>query len=130
VFELADPAFGAIGYEGPRESRQGLRDQPDFSKLTASLHRTSRQWMSLGASLEAAGTVGPNTNIRNIHPLAVPQFSLLSKLVQHADRNYQLPWSAVGAVMAEDWGQRPGKWWTSDLAWFTRCDQRVMLNAR
>ena len=26
--------------------------------------------------------------------------------------------------------QRPGKWWTSDLAWFTRCDQRVMLNAR
>lgn len=26
--------------------------------------------------------------------------------------------------------QRPGGWWTSDLAWFTRCDQRVMLNAR
>ena len=33
-------------------------------------------------------------------------------------------------VVEENGETASREWWTSDLAWFTRCDQRVMLNAR
>jgi hypothetical protein len=108
VFEVADPAFPVLGYEGPQPPRQSHLDKPDFTKLAAALGRTLGQWMSAGQSLAATGTVGPYTIIRDMHPLTVPQLSLVSKLVQQADRYYQMPWSATGAVMAEDWGETCG----------------------
>jgi hypothetical protein len=42
VFDAVDPAFAALGFEGPRESRQELIDKPNFSKLAAALGRTLR----------------------------------------------------------------------------------------
>lgn len=108
VFETADPAFAVLGYEGPEPARQSHWEEPDFTKLAAALRRTLGQWMSAGQSLEATGTVGPYTIVRNMHPLTVPMFSLVSKLVQQADRHYQMPWSVTGALMAEDWGDTCG----------------------
>jgi hypothetical protein len=52
--------------------------------------------------------VQPGDIVRNIHPLSVPQFSLMSELVLQADRRYQMPWSITGAVIAEDWGATCG----------------------
>jgi hypothetical protein len=102
VFDAADPAFTALGYEGPRQSRQALIDRPDFSKLAASLRRTLRQLESAAASAD------PSAFVLNIHPLSVPHFGLVSKLVQQADRHYQMPWSVIGAVVAEEWAATCG----------------------
>jgi hypothetical protein len=101
VFDAVDPAFTALGYEGPRESHQVLIDKPDFAKLAAELDRTLRRLQSAlsGCQVESGDIV------RDIHPLTVPHFSFVSKLILQADRHYQMPWSVAGAVTAADWGE-------------------------
>lgn len=86
-----------------RESRQALRDQPDFSKLAAALHRSLSQ-----LTAAAAGVKEPFPFARNIHPLAVPKLGLVSKLVQQADRHYPMSWSVIGSVVTEDWAETCG----------------------
>jgi hypothetical protein len=108
VFDVADPAFAVLGYEGPQPPRQSHWNEPDFATLASALLHTLRLWERAGKSLAQTGTVGPYTIVRNMHPLTVPMFSLVSKLVQQADRHFTMPWSTVAAVMAEDWGDTCG----------------------
>jgi hypothetical protein len=102
VFETTDAAIRVLGYAWPGESREALLDHPDFSALATSLRRAQAQLIS------AVAGVDPFLVVHGVHPIVVPQFSLVSKLVQQADRHYQMPWSVTGAVIADDWAQTVG----------------------
>ncbi|MGD1281330.1 hypothetical protein ACKUUI_05995 [Mycobacterium seoulense] len=98
VFETADPAFRYLHALTPASPRE-LLEEPNFLTLAATLDRTLSE-------LDAAILAGQlDWLIMGIHPLSVPQFGLVSKLVQQADRQYQMPLSVVDAVVMQDWGE-------------------------
>jgi hypothetical protein len=104
TFGAAAPVLNGLGYAGPRQLHLGLRDHPDFAKLATELNRTRR-------GLESAFTavnVDRNDIIRNIHPIVVPRFGLIARLLQEADRQFPMPSAPVRAVVAADWGETCG----------------------
>jgi hypothetical protein len=101
AFGTAAPVLNALGYEGPRQLHQALLDRPDFAKLATELSRTQRRLEAAFVELN----VDRNDIIRNIHPLIVPRFSLIARLLQEADRQVQMPSAPVRAVVAKDWGE-------------------------
>jgi hypothetical protein len=104
VLGAAVPVLNALGYEGPRQSHQALLDRPDFTKLSAELDRMRRRLETAFAALN----VDRDDISRNIHPLIVPRFSLIARLLREADRHVQMPSAVVHAVIAEDWGETCG----------------------
>lgn len=96
VFDTADPAFRLLGVVRPASPRE-LVDKPNFVTLKAILEQSLTK---LDAAIESADV---GWLVTGIHPLSVPQFGLVSELVQQADRRYQMPWSVVEAVVVRDW---------------------------